>query len=258
MSKAQDALPTHSQQDDTANGAKRWNDLLGRGLFETAIVAVGVFLALAVDEWRERSQQRELADEARSALHTELLSNRESLIERFRTTTAILAASAQHPSRVSQLVFERRNRPLLVNDAAWTMTVETGAIRWLRPEERAIMARVYAGHERMREVVANELVRWTELGGFAQERSPEELRERDRAIRIWQAYAQRTQFAICMNLGRHEQALGASIPDPDLTQYCVSFPATRPPNGLYSDWRKRHWVSRTPPTAFPDNGSPDG
>lgn len=252
MSKTQDSLPLRSEHDDV-NRAKRWNDLLGRGLFETAIVALGVFLALAVDEWREQSQQRELAGEARSALHAELLSNRDSLIERFRTTAAILAASAQHPSRVGQFVFERRNRPLLVNDAAWTMTVETGAIRWLRPEERAIFARVYAGHERMREVVANELVRWTELGGFAQESSLEESRERDRAVRIWQAYAQRTQFAICMNLGRHEQALGALIPDPDLTQYCVSFPATRPPSGLYSDWMKRNWVSPTPPMAFSDN-----
>ena len=255
MSKAQDPLPPPSEPVDLAVSTRRWNDILGRGLFETAIVAVGVLLALAVDEWREQSQQRALADEARSALHAELLSNRESLIERFRTTTAILAASAQHPSRVGELVFERRNRPLLVNDAAWTMTVETGAIRWLRPQERAILAKVYAGHERMREVVANELERWTELGGFEREGPPEESRERDRAVRIWRAYAQRTQFAICMNLGRHEQALGASIPDPDLTQYCVSFPATRSPGTLYSDWMERNWVSPTPPRAF-SNASP--
>ena len=246
MSKAQEPPRVQSEQDEAIARGRRWNDLLGRGLFETAIVAVGVFLALAVDEWREQSQQRELADEARAALRVELLANRESLIERFRTTAAILAAAAQHPARVGQFVFERRNRPLLVNDAAWTMTVETGAIRWLEPEERAIVARVYAAHERMREVVANELVRWTELAGFA-EGSPEETHERNRAIRIWQAYAQRTQFALCMNLARHEQALGASIPDLALTAYCVRFPATRPPSALYSDWMKRNWVSPTPP-----------
>ena len=229
-----------------SNG-RRWNDLLGKGLFETVIVALGVLLALMVDEWREEADRRELADEARTALRAELLANRESLVERFRTTATILSAASENPEKVGQFVFERRNRPLLVNDSAWTMTVQTGAIRWLEPEERAMYARVYAGHERMREVVGNELVRWTELAGFATHNlSPEDARERQRAIRIWQAYAQRTQFALCMNMGRHEQALGASIPNVELSKYCVRVPATRPPEDVYGDWAKLGWIRTTP------------
>lgn len=231
---------------------RRWSDLLGKGIFETVIVAIGVLLALMVDQWREDADRKRLADEARTALRAEVLANREALIERFRTTAAILSAASENPERVGQFVFERRNRPLLVADSAWTMTLQTGAIRWLEPEERAMFARVYAGHERMREVVANELVRWTELAGFEeQQSSPEDTRQRRRAIRIWQAYAQRTQFALCMNMGRHEQALGASIPNAKLSDYCVRVPATRPPEAVYGDWAERGWVSANPPTSQP-------
>ncbi len=91
---------------------RRWNDFLGRSVFETVIVAVGVFLALAVDEWRERSEERQLAAEARAALRSEILSNREAVLGRLRRTSQLYVLAAAHPDRVSQYVFERRNRPL--------------------------------------------------------------------------------------------------------------------------------------------------
>lgn len=246
--KSSNPASTNPGQAAADDDPSRLNTLLGRGLFETAIVAVGVMLALMVDEWRQRSEQRQLADEARIALRSEIVSNREALLERLWVTARIYAAATAQPAQVGQLVFERRNRPLLVNDSAWAMTVETGAIRWLDPAERSVFARVYAGHDRMREVVANELVRWTELAAFAPaSESAETVRDRDRAIRVWQAFAQRAQFALCMNVARHEQALGATIPNQEVTQFCVKVPATHDPAKIYGEWRRRGWTSSTGP-----------
>lgn len=232
----------------------RWNDLVGRGLFETAIVAVGVFLALMVDEWRQGAEQKDLAEEARLALRDELLNNREALIQRIDITADLFRSALDDPSQVARFVTERRNRPLLTYDSAWTMTIETGAIRWLDPGERNEFARVYGGHERLREVISHELVRWTELAAFpARSASAAEAESGTRALRIWQAYAQRSQFALCINLGRHEQALGATVTDRQLTDYCVSRPAARRSAEIYRDWRQRGWVSPTPPRAFSRN-----
>lgn len=235
----------------------RWNDLLGRGIFETAIVAVGVLLALMVDQWREDAERKGLADEARSAIRAELLINREALIQRMTITSNVLAASNANPTQVAQYVSERRNRPLLTYDAAWTMTIETGAIRWLEPSERTRLATVYGGHERLREVISHELVRWTELAAFADSVESRETSERrTQALRVWQAFAQRSQFALCMNLGRHEQGLGAQIPYVPLSQFCAAWQATDPPQALYREWRKLGWVSSTLPRSIATAGQP--
>ena len=57
-----------AKQSVAAEPSRSWEAVLGKAVFEIAIVAVGVMLALAVDEWRERSEQKDLADEARAAL----------------------------------------------------------------------------------------------------------------------------------------------------------------------------------------------
>lgn len=250
-----------NRQPDPENGGpgprQRWNDLLGRGIFETAIVAVGVILALMVDEWREDAERKELAEEAKTALRAELLANRDAIVARISTTASAYAAATARPDQVRQLVLERRNRPLLVNDSAWTMTIETGAIRWLEPSERTAYAHVYGGHERVRDVISNELIRWTDLAAFAPEsRSPEDVRDRERAIRLWQAFALRSQFALCMNLGRHEQALGSPLTYEQLAQFCVVRPPTDDARVIYGEWQRRGWVSSTLPGSLSRQPAP--
>jgi hypothetical protein len=227
-----------------------WRALAGRGLFETVIVAVGVFLALFVDERRERSEQRQLASEARAALRTELLSNREAVLGRMRRTSQLYVQAALHPDEVPHYVFERRNTPLQLTDSAWTMTVQTGAIRWLEPEERTRIAEVYAGYQRMGDVIFEEMVRWTELGGFSDTPTPSEIRDRDKAIRVWRAFAQRAQLAHCVNAGRHERALGARVRQQELMAFCVQRRPDEDPASIYSEWRKRGWLSTIPPRIF--------
>jgi hypothetical protein len=242
----------HHVREENAEHADRtrpaWNALLGRGLFETVIVAVGVFLALFVDEWSERSEQRQLAQEARVALHIELLANREAVLVRLRRTSQLYVETAAHPDQVAKYVYERRNRPLQLTDAAWTMTVETGAIRWLEPDERAKFADVYASYERMRDLILEELVRWTELAAFLPtSSSADQVESRDRAIRVWRAFAQRAQLAQCVNAGRHERALGAHVDLQQISEFCAKRPPEEDPASIYRQWKKLGWLSPIPP-----------
>lgn len=219
-----------------------WQAGLGRTLFEIMIVAIGVLLALAVDEWRERSEQRELADQARAALRAEILSNREAVLSRLRRTAQLYVRTTAHPDMVGKYVFELRHRALLVNDAAWTMAVETGAIRWLAPAERRDFAEVYAGQQRARDVIFEEMIRWTDLGGFSEEAS-----NRDRALRVWQAWAHRAQFALCVTAGRYERTLGAELTEQDLLNFCAERPPVEDPSSLYREWKKLGWASSIAP-----------
>lgn len=232
-----------------------WKDLFGRAVFEILIVAIGVMLALAVDEWRERSEQRELADQARAALRAEILSNREAVIARLRRTAELYAQTAAHPDQAGQYVFERRNRPLFVTDSAWAMAVETGAIRWLAPTDRARFAEIYAGQQRARDVALEEMSRWTELGGFSPAPATADIdASRNRALRVWQAWAHRVQFALCVSAGRYERALGADVTEQQLLQFCARRPPDEDPVSIYREWRKLGWVSSSPPRTLAQAG----
>jgi hypothetical protein len=227
---------------------RRWQDAAAKALFEILIVAVGVMLALAVDEWRERSEQRQLADQARAALRTEILSNREAVLSRLRRTADLYVQTAAHPDQIGRFVSERRNRTLFVNDAAWTMAVETGAIRWLAPDERTNIAEIYAGQQRARDVVIEEMKTWTELGGFPSTPATAEANaSRQRTLSVWQAWAHRTQFAMCVNAGRYERALGANVPEEDLVEYCAGRAPDEDPASIYREWRRLGWVSPIAP-----------
>lgn len=244
------AVPNHRSQRKaaTAPAERPWQAVLGRAVFEIMIVAIGVMLALAADEWRERSQQRELADQAKYALRAEILSNREAVVSRLRRTAKLYLLTAQHPDQAGRYVFERRHRALLVDDSAWTMAIETGAIRLLTPVERKNIAEIYAGQERTRDVVLQEMIRWTELGGFRDAPKTAEMEaSRDRAIRIWQAFALRTQFALCVTALRYERALGAEVSENELLDFCTRQRPEEDPVVLYREWRKLNWTSSTPP-----------
>ena len=228
---------------------RSWHDALARALFEIMIVAVGVMLALAVDEWREKSEQRQLADEARATLRAEILANRQAVISKMRRVSQLYLLSEAHPDRVGEYVLERRNRTLLLNNSAWTMAVETGALRWLSPEERSNVAEIYAGHQRVGEVVMQEMTTWAELAAFESgPASPEVQDSRDRAIRVWQAFALRLQLAQCVTAGRYERALGARIPVEDLIgNFCAGIGPDEDPAIIYREWKKRGWTSPVAP-----------
>ena len=226
---------------------RRWGDFAGRSLFEIMIVAIGVVLALAVDQWREDSEQREIADDARQSLRAEIITNRDAVFARMRRIARLYADTTTQPERVSQYVFDRRNMALLIDDSAWTMVIETGALRWLSVKERTKFADIYAGQQRMRDVVQQEMTVWAELAAFQPPLGADQSAERDRAILVWKAFAQRAQLAHCASAARYEQALGGKFPASRLVEFCRDREPTEDPSDLYRLWQQRGWAGDQPP-----------
>jgi hypothetical protein len=217
-----------------------WRDFL----VHVAMIAIGVLLALLVEQWREHGQQRQLASEFRAALRAEVIANREVIIARMRRTAQLYTLVQAHSEQVGSYVFERLNRPLVLDDAAWTMAVETGALRWLTPAERVGVAGAYTEQRHVRELADQEMTKWTELAAFESTPGlPEEKSSRERAIRIWQAFAQRTQLAECVTAGRYERALGSTVQLKKLIEFCASLRPDRDPAIIYSEWKRRGWAS---------------
>ena len=229
-----------------ATARNHWQSLLEKAVFEIVIVAVGVLLALGVDDWRERVQQRQLANETRAALRAEILSNRQVVVERMRVTGALYLLTQKHPERVSEYVFERRNRPLLLTNVAWTMAIQTEALRLLSPIERDRIAGIFIEQQHVLELANYEMTKWTELASFSS--APNHIfdsADRDRAIRVWQAFAQRVQLAQCATLGATERALGADIADASYVESCARFSPDVDPARIYKDWNRLGWIANS-------------
>ena len=213
-------------------------------LFEVVIVAVGVLLALAVDEMREAAQRRELVAETRAALRTELLANRQRLVAKLEALAAIYPLVDADPDQVGRYVRERRNRALVLSDAAWGMAAQTGAVRWLSPEERMAFAEVYASQRWGQELVSNEMTAWSELAAFAPgPAGAEEARRREEATAVWRAWADRAYSSTCVQSARYERALGAEIDDQgQVVETCLTRPTGAGARELYGEWERRGWL----------------
>lgn len=245
------AAPLGAGQDPIQSDNRAWKDLPGRAVFEILIVAIGVLLALAVDEWREHQQQRQLADAARAAFRAEVLANRDRVILRQRRVAQLYKLVSANPDEAGNYVFERRSRPLLLYDAAWTSAVQTGALRWLTPAERTMLAELYTAQSHTRELATQEITSWTELAAVDPKgRTAEDASDRTRRVRIWLAYAQRVQLSQCVNAGRYERVLGARVRVEQLIEFCSAQPPAEDPVHIYRQLKRRGWTSAFEPRAL--------
>jgi hypothetical protein len=210
---------------------------LKRALFEVAIVAIGVLLALAADEARQMLGRQEAAREARSAVRSEMLENRGRLFNKLRLVGEAYRMLEADPEQAALLVRETRNRQVPLFDSAWTMAVETGALRWLPREERALLAEAYTSQRINHEVITQEMARWTELAAFPAGPLPAADDEaRLRAVRVWQGYAVRVGVANCLHAARLERALDPRLPRESMFGLCDSYRPEHGPARLYRAW----------------------
>ena len=106
-----------------------WGEFnIAKALFEIVIVAIGVLLALLVDEARQSRENRQLADESIAAMRTEMDDNRWRLVRKLELLHRAYLAVEADPSQVATLVADRRNQQVTPAKSAWLMTVETGAL----------------------------------------------------------------------------------------------------------------------------------
>jgi hypothetical protein len=122
---------------------------------EVVLISGGVFLGLMGEQWRERTEQRELANEALRRFRTEIRTNRDSV-----------AAKVDYHARLHreiQAYFETKGEasvnmsqglsPVFFEQAAWDLAIATQALAYMDADLSFAISRVYtiqqgyAGHQ---------------------------------------------------------------------------------------------------------------
>lgn len=197
---------------------------LKKALFEIAIVAVGVLLALIVDEARESGSERALAEEARAAMRAEIEQNRVRLATKLALLHRAYQALEANPAAGPALVAEPSNFQIAMTDAAWTMATQTGALRLLEDQERQSLAYIYTSQEIYNRLLAEEMNHWTALAAAGRD---------DSSVKLWKAYGQRVGIGACIASIRIERFRNPNLPPERLQRTCQSYRLSITPQELY-------------------------
>jgi hypothetical protein len=120
-------------------------------LFEVALIAIGVFIALWANNWHENREHRAQAQAALRNFAGEMEANREAT-QKNRQYHEILArelheflASAEAPSneRFGKAVHFYGMRPVIFERTAWDLALATQALSWLKPDLAFEISKVY-------------------------------------------------------------------------------------------------------------------
>ena len=196
---------------------------LKKALFEIAIVAVGVLLALLADQTRQSRTDRALTDEARRAMKTELDQNRVRIATKLSLLHNAYVELERDPAAAPSLVDQGGNFQITLTDAAWTMASQTGAMRLLQDRERQALGYVYNSHDIYNGLLVEEMSHWTMLAA-----GPDE-----KAIKLWKAYARRVAVGGCISSIRIERFHNPALPAERLRRACQGYRVSVPPQQLY-------------------------
>ena len=121
----------------------------GRVFVEVALITVGVFLALLVDEWRERAEHRQLADDTLRRIRTEFRTNRAAVASVKDKHVAYLKRisdyfNADATARASMSYPFLPTDPAFLEYTAWDLALATQALGYLDPDLAQATAHVYA------------------------------------------------------------------------------------------------------------------
>jgi hypothetical protein len=137
--------------------ARPW---LARAAFESALIIFSVFLALALDAWREDAQTRRRVDEARSYFAQEIAANREQLASKdFAPQHRRMAAAWRRLAALPSPTADDRNRtwgqfangmhPFTARDAVWRSFSASGLIEHMPPRELFMLSEIYRQQEEL-------------------------------------------------------------------------------------------------------------
>ena len=131
-----------------ASGRYRPKALLTIGL-EVILISAGVFLGLMGDQWRERAQHRQLAQESLRRFRAEILTNRKA-VERVKdyhvTTKARLEQyfAADPKTRKTNDVEIRGLQPVSFARTAWDLALATQSLTYIDSQLAFDLSRIYA------------------------------------------------------------------------------------------------------------------
>ena len=203
-------------------------------LIEILIVATGVFIALAVDEFRQAVARRSLVAETRSALRNEILSNRSRVLFKLQLIHDAALTLDQHPENAAQLVSRRANSLIVPFEAEWTFATQNDVLRYLPITERRRLMNAYVINAGYTDIVRDEMNAWTAMAATqGAAASPDEVRERTKDFALWRAYAERLALASCVNLANLQNAIDNDRGGPAPLKLCADFRAQSNPALIY-------------------------
>jgi hypothetical protein len=119
-------------------------------LLQVVLIAVGVFLGLAGEEWREDRENRRLAGETLVRFRAEVAANRDAVLavkdyhaEKHAQLTAYFAAATDE-DKAAVSVDLAGIRPPRFESTAWDLAVATGTLAYIDSELAFALSRTYA------------------------------------------------------------------------------------------------------------------
>lgn len=119
---------------------------------EVVLISAGVFLGLMGEQWRERSEHRELAEESLRRFRTEIITNRTALLSRKdyhatlkqELTTYFGSDAPMTAERFGQTVHMTSGiSPVFFEQAAWDLALATQALAHIDADLAFALSRVY-------------------------------------------------------------------------------------------------------------------
>jgi len=121
----------------------------GGMVLQVALIAVGVFLGLAGEEWREDRENRRLASETLLRFRAEVSANRNAVLEvkdyhaeKHEQLKAYFEAAGADRAGVSLSI--QGIRPPRFESTAWELAVATGTLSYIDSELAFSLSRTYA------------------------------------------------------------------------------------------------------------------
>lgn len=121
----------------------------GKILLEVALITLGVFLALMVDQWRERAGHEQLAADTLRRFRTEFYANRAAVsavrdkhVASFERIRAYFAAEPQ--ARATMAYPNSSTSPAFMEYTAWDVAIATQALAYVDQDLAQQVAHVYA------------------------------------------------------------------------------------------------------------------
>ena len=155
------ATPAADTVSTVANSPPRNTRSVASMVLQVALIALGVFLGLAGEEWREAQANRRVAAETMRRFHAEVVANRDMLLRikdyhtaRLEELNAHFAATPEEKEAAK--VQLAGIRPPRFESTAWELAVATGTLAHLEPELAFALSRTY-GFQRMTDLLGTGL-----------------------------------------------------------------------------------------------------
>lgn len=146
-----DEEPTRPVSAPVSQSHHRSKSFVKIGL-EVVLISAGVFLGLMGEQWRERSEHRELAEEALRRFRTEIVTNRKAVAERTDYHSTLKKELTAYFGSDVPRTGERREQtvhmtmgvgPVFFEQAAWDLAMTTQALVYVDADLAFRLSRAY-------------------------------------------------------------------------------------------------------------------